>query len=143
MAKGEIRLCTRCPLTRHVASFGPIIKHVVKTIKHLATAAVFGFLVSCTMNPHPMDMSQAIQNAQTRSDHENLAKHYEDAAKEMQINVEQHRKLLTQYEAVKGFESRQYHNLIEHCRWLIRIYEQAVAENRSMAEAHRQIAAGN
>ena len=110
-----------------------------KTLSDSSCGRFFGFM----HNESSPDVTQAIQNAQTRSDHENLAKHYEDAAKEMQINVEQHRKLLTQYEAVKGFESRQYHNLIEHCRWLIRIYEQAVAENRSMAEAHRQIAAGN
>ena len=31
-----------------------------------------------------MDMTQAVQNAKTRSDHEALAKHYEEAAKVMQ-----------------------------------------------------------
>jgi len=31
-------------------------------------------------NPHPMDMSQALQNASTKADHEALAEHYEAAA---------------------------------------------------------------
>ena len=88
-----------------------------------------------------MDMVQAVQSAKTRSDHENLAKHYEDAAKEMQVKVDEHKKLLAQYEAVRGFDSRQFHNLIDHCRWLIRTYEQAAAENMSMAQSHRQLAA--
>lgn len=46
-----------------------------------------------------MDMTQAVQSAKTRSDHENLAKHYQDAAKEMQAKAAVHKKLLAQYEA--------------------------------------------
>jgi hypothetical protein len=88
-----------------------------------------------------MDMTQAVQSAKTRSDHESLAKHYEDAAKEMQAKVAEHKKMLAQYEARKSLYGRQAQSLISHCQGLIRIYEQAAAENRSMAEAHRQMAA--
>ena len=34
-----------------------------------------------------MDMTQAVQSAGTRSDHENLAKYYEKAAKEVQAKM--------------------------------------------------------
>ena len=34
-----------------------------------------------------MDMTQAVQRARTRSDHENLAKYYEEAAKEVQAKT--------------------------------------------------------
>ena len=53
----------------------------MKTIGYLAIVAGFGLLVSCSINPHPMDMTQAVQNARTRNDHEALAQHYEDVAK--------------------------------------------------------------
>lgn len=39
-------------------------------------------------------MSQALQNASTKADHEALAEHYEEAAAEMQIKVEEYKKLL-------------------------------------------------
>jgi len=106
-----------------------------------ALVAVSGLLVSCSITPHPIDMTQAVQSAKTRSDHEILAKHYEDAAKEMQVKADVHKRLLAQYEAAKGLNSRQAHDLIDQCRSLVHIYEQAAAENMSMAESHRQLAA--
>ena len=114
----------------------------MKTKTSLALVAVFGLglLDSCTINPHPMDMTQAVQSAKTRSDHDALSKHYEDAAKEMQLKVEEHKKSLAQYEANKSLYGKQAQSLISHCQGLVRIYEQAVAENKSMAESHRQMA---
>ena len=79
----------------------------MKTITSLVLVAIFGLLVSCTINPHPMDMIQAVQQAKTRSDQEDLAKHYEDAAKEMQATADEHKKMLTQYEANKALYGKQ------------------------------------
>jgi hypothetical protein len=50
-----------------------------------------------------MDMTQAVQSAKTRSDHDALAKHYEDAATEMRAETDEHKKLLAQYETRKVF----------------------------------------
>ena len=113
----------------------------MKTIISLALIVMFGLMGSCTMNPHPMDMTQAIQSATTRSDQENLAKHYEDAAKEMQAKAAEHKQMLAKYEANKSLYGKQAQSLISHCQGLVRIYEQAAAENLSMAESHRQMAA--
>ena len=88
-----------------------------------------------------MDMTQAVRNAKSRADHEALATHYEEAAKQMQAKVDEHKKLLAQYEAARGLDSRQFHDLIIHCQWLIRTYGQAAVENLSMAKSHREIAA--
>jgi ssDNA-specific exonuclease RecJ len=112
----------------------------MKTITTLALIAIFGLLGSCTINPHSMDMTQAVQSARTRSDHDNLAKHYEEATKEMQTNVAEHKKRLAQYEANKGLYGKQSSSLISHCQGLIRVYEQAAKENLGMAESHRQMA---
>ena len=103
----------------------------------LAVMALLGLLASCTINPHPMDMTAAIQNAKTPADHDALAKHYEDAAREMQAKADEHKKLLAQYQANKGLYGKSAQSLIDHCQGLIRIYEQAAAENRSMAAAHQ------
>jgi len=113
----------------------------MKTITSLALVAIFALLGSCTINPHPMDMTQAVQSAKTRGDHESLARHYEDAAKEMRAKVDEHKKLLAQYEARKSLYGKQAQSLISHCQGLVRIYEQAAAENMSMVESHRQMAA--
>lgn len=106
----------------------------------VAVFAVLGLLASCTINPHTMDMTEAIQNAKTRSDHEVLARHYEDAAKEMQEKADDHKKMLGKYEANKVLYGKQYQSLMSHCQGLVRVYEQAAADNRSMAESHHQLA---
>lgn len=64
-------------------------------------------------------------------------------------------KLLVRYELLGGggesrrskiveldsIYSKQAHSLIGHCRNLVRLYEQAAAENMGMAKSHREIAA--
>jgi hypothetical protein len=113
----------------------------MKTLTSLALAASLSLFGACTINPHSMDMTKAIQSAKAPSDHENLAKHYEEAAKEMQAEADEHKKLLAQYEANKVIYGKQASTLISHCQGLIRIYEQAAKENVAMADAHRQMAA--
>jgi len=100
----------------------------------------FGLLSSCAeMDPHPMDMSQAVQDAKTKADHEALAEHYEAAAKDMQLKVDEHKKLLNNYESRAYLYGKQAENLKGHCRRLINIYESAVEANMSMAKMHRQL----
>jgi ABC-type Fe3+-citrate transport system substrate-binding protein len=70
----------------------------MKTKLLISLFLIFGLVAACAeRNPHPMDMSQAVQNAQTKADHQALAEHYEEAAKEMQAKVDEHKKLLSQY----------------------------------------------
>jgi hypothetical protein len=117
------------------------VEDTMKNIVSLAVLALLGLLASCTINPHPMDMTQAVQNAKTRSDHEALARHYEDVAKEMQGKADDHKNMLAQYEKNRNLYGKQAQSLISHCQDLVHIYEQAAAENRRMAESHRQMAA--
>jgi endonuclease III len=101
----------------------------------------FGLMTACSeMNPHPMDMSKAVQNAQTKSDHEALAQHYDGAANEMQLKVDEHKKILNQYESKAYLYGRQAEDLKAHCENLINSYEKAVTANRKMAEMHREMA---
>jgi hypothetical protein len=90
-------------------------------------------------NPHPMDMSEAVQNANSKADHEALAEHYEEAAAQMQAKVDEHKKLLAQYQAKSYLYGRQAADFKAHCEGLINAYEKAVEANLSMAKMHRQM----
>lgn len=116
--------------------------HVMKNKMFILLVLLFGVLVACSeMKSHPMDMSQAVQSASTKADHEALAKHYDEAADEMQAKVDEHKKLLAEYHAQSYKYGRQGPTFEQHCETLIRAYENAVAENRAMAEAHRTMVA--
>ena len=112
----------------------------MKTKLLISLFLTLGLLAACAeMNPHPMDMTQAVQNAQTKADHEALAEHYEEVAKEMQLKVDEHKKLLSQYESKSYLYGRQAEDIKAHCRRLIDVYEKAAEENLSMAKLHRQM----
>jgi hypothetical protein len=114
----------------------------MKTTKFFAVLAVLGLLASCAqMTPQPIDMTQAVKNARTSADHSALAKRYEDAAKEMQAKVQDHKNQLEEYEYHSNLYGKRVQDLQAHCRGLIRYYEQAEEANREMAEIHRQLAA--
>lgn len=81
----------------------------------------------------------AIQNATTLSDHYALAKHFEDAAREMRAKAEEQKALLEQYEKghLYGWQS---HNLKSNALALMRKYEQAAQSKMREAVLHRQLA---
>lgn len=114
----------------------------MKTRNFFTVLAILGLLAACAQtDPHPMDMTQLVQNAKTHADHEALAKHYEDAAKEMQAKVDEHKQLLAQYNAKSYLYGRQAQTVENHCEYLINTYEKAVKANMEMADLHRQMAA--
>lgn len=114
----------------------------MKKTKQIAVIAVLALLASCAqMNPQPTDMAQAVKNARTSADHIALAKRYKDAAREMDVKVQEHKKELEEYEYNSNHYGKRAQDLQAHCRGLIRYYEQAAEANREMAEIHRQLAA--
>ncbi len=111
----------------------------MKTKLLIPLLLTFGLLAACAeMNPHPMDMDLAVQNAASEADHEALAKHYEAVAAEMQGKVEQYKKLLAQYESKSYLYGRQAEDLKAHCQRLIDIYQKAADANLKMASLHHQ-----
>lgn len=91
------------------------------------------------LNQKTMDMTQAVQSASSKADHVALAEHYEETAAEMQLKVDEHTKLLAQYQAKGYLYGKQADDLKAHCERLIHIYEKAVEENLSMAKMHRSM----
>lgn len=113
----------------------------MKTRTFLVVLTTLGLLASCAqMDPQPMDMTQTAQKARSGPDQNALAKRYEDAAKELQAKVQEHKKQLEEYESHAYYYGKQAQNLQSHCRGLIRFYEQAAEANMSMAKSHRQLA---
>lgn len=108
----------------------------------LISLAIIGLLLtSCAqLNPHVMDMSQSVQNAKTYSDHLALAKHYEEAAKDMQAKADEHKALLAHYQEKSYLYGKQVQTLKSHCEALLHTYERAAEENMNMANAHKQMA---
>ncbi len=112
----------------------------MKTAKFWAIFTTAFLLASCAqMNPHPMDMTNAIRNANTSADHNRLARHYEGVANDMRRRAQEHKKELEEYES-HPYYGKRAQDLKVHCRTLISNYERAAEANTSMARVHRQMA---
>ncbi|QSA96881.1 hypothetical protein [Methylococcus sp. EFPC2] len=114
------------------------MNNVIKTL--LFAFVIAGLLAGCAQpNPHPMDMSAAVQSAKTRTDHEALATHYEQAARDAEAAVKEHRSLLDQYKAQSYLYGRQAATVQAHCEALIRSYEQVAKANKELAALHHSL----
>lgn len=114
----------------------------MKTKLLITLFLALGLLSACAeFNPHSMDMNQAVHNAKTKADHEALAQHYEEVAKEMQLKVEEHKKILSEYQREPWLIGKQQATGFgAHCQRLIDVYEKAAKENLEMAKMHREMA---
>jgi hypothetical protein len=99
-----------------------------------------GLVTACAeMDPHPMNMDLAVQDAKTREDHEELAEHYEEAAQDMREKAREHAALLDHYQSKSFKYGRQAQDFKAHCQRLVDAYEKAAEENMEMARMHRQM----
>jgi hypothetical protein len=114
--------------------------------KFFAALSMVGLLASLNLSAtaaQPVETPQiraAAQNATTRSDHEAVAKYYEDAARLMQAKVNEQKELLEQYQNKSYLYGRQAQDLQSHTEALVRDYEQTVSATLQEATVHRQMA---
>jgi len=73
-------------------------------------------------------------------DHEALARHYENLAKEAQIRLQEKKKVLEAYEARPYYSGRQGLDLSSHTSANIRAYEKTLRESLRYANLHRKMA---
>jgi hypothetical protein len=109
----------------------------------LSMAALLGLMNSLTIAAEPIDTPEiraAVQKATTRSDHETVAKYYENAAMQMQAKVKEEKELLEQYKNKSYLYGRQAQDLQSHTAALIRRHEQTIAADMKEAALHRQMA---
>lgn len=119
------------------------MKTKLTNILALSMAALLALLSPIAMATAPLDTPEiraAAQNATTQSDHERLAKYYEDAAAQMQAKVAEKKELLEYYEDKSYIYGRRAQDLQSHTHALIRNYKKTVKATLQAAAMHWQIA---
>ena len=129
---------------RPTNSFAFITIMKTKSGKFLAAISMIGLLASlsapATAADNSADIRAAVQSATTRSDHEAIAKYYEDAASQIQAKVKEQKELLEQYQNKSYLYGRRAQDLQSHTEALIRDYERTIAADIQEADLHRQLA---
>jgi len=107
--------------------------------------SMLGLLASCaqlgSFEAQNTDIGKAAQNARTYADHDNLAKQYENTAKEMQVKAEEQRKLMQHYEDRSYLYGTNGQTFQAHTSAMIRSYDRAARESLKEASFHRERAA--
>jgi hypothetical protein len=113
--------------------------HVV-TVLSLFGLSTFLSPVAAGGEPEDIHILQSAQNATTRSDHEAIAKYYDDAAKVMQLKMQEKKQLLKHYQEKSYLYGREAQDLQSHTEALAHQYEKAVENNVKEAHLHQQMA---
>lgn len=111
----------------------------------LLSLFISGMLTACTgMDSRQADRSETIiqaeRDARTPTEHTELAKHFEESAKELQLKANEQKKLLLRYKSKHYLYDRVPHDLEAHTQALILKYEQAAKTCMAAAAAHRKMA---
>ncbi len=99
-------------------------------------------LAGCASGPGApsAELTQRIESARTRSDHQALASEYEREAAAARAMAEKHRKMAKSYQGMLA-GGRGAGNMAAHCNVIVRSQEAIATEYEGMATAHRQLAA--
>lgn len=83
-----------------------------------------------------------IASAKTPEDHQKLAAYYRDMAAEAKANAAEHEKILAAYNQNPSTHppAKAAGGPAEHCRTLIRLYNDEAKEDLAMADQHDQMA---
>ena len=87
----------------------------------------------------PAVLQQKIVNARTKTDHENLAGHYEQEANVLQAKAKEHEQMARSY----GWSDYAGANadFVRHCNLLAGKYRSAAEDNLALARTHQELAA--
>lgn len=116
---------------------------MMKNGKFVATLYMLGLLaalISTADAAEVTDVDKAAQNAVTRSEHEAVARYYEDAARDLLAKEQEQKSLLEQYESKSYLYGRNAQDLQARTYAMIHKYDQAAKANIKEAGLHRQMA---
>ena len=102
--------------------------------------AVMVLPVQAAAEVEGFDVDAASRNAVTRSDHEAVARYYDNAAVETQAKAHEQKRLLEQYENKSYLYGREAQDMLAHTYALARKYEKEAQANTREAALHRQMA---
>lgn len=95
-------------------------------------------LTACTAIPLTSDISDAIANAKTAADHQQIANYYSEKAASYEAEASRHEKMANSYrDYPRGSIS-----YLSHCKSLQKGLSAAAKDARALEEAHRQLATG-
>jgi hypothetical protein len=86
------------------------------------------------------DIDAKIAAAKTAADHEEIAKWYDDQAKDAEAKAEEHRKMGEAYKKEPGPFGMTKLHFHQHCETLTKSYTAEAKEYRALAAAHREMA---
>ena len=120
----------------------------MKINKIVATFSLLNFMFMAAMSlpvqaaaeVEGFDVDAASRNAVTRSDHEAVARYYDNAAVETQAKAHEQKRLLEQYENKSYLYGRAAQDMLAHTYALARKYEKEAQANTREAALHRQMA---
>jgi hypothetical protein len=128
------------------------MKTHLKTLKLLATASLLGTVLalsSCAERaarperehrhgPH-MSLEQAVEQAKTPADHEQIATRYERKANKFLKSARYHERLAEIY--ARTDNPKMAADSARHCRAIAQKLKEAAEEMKAMAKMHREMAA--
>lgn len=111
----------------------------------LAGTLVFGLLATgCSekMARHDREKTlvEAVEQAQTPSDHEEVAASYDAEAQALREKARRHEKLASVYEQTDNPKMTMGGDAARHCRAIAQKLREAAAENTALANMHREMA---
>lgn len=122
----------------------------MKQLNKLALIALFGILglgvvvTGCTekMIHHDRQASllDAVEQAQTKDDHEAIANRYDAEADKLTAKAEKHEKLAALYKRTDNSKMARGADAARHCREIAQKFREAAAENKALAKLHREMA---
>lgn len=113
----------------------------IKALRTLGLALFLGaVLAGCASTPQspPPEITQRIQTATTRADHESLASYYTNEAATAKASAENHRKMARSYQA--QVSQRGGTSMAAHCNAIVQAQEGIAATFEKMAAEHREMA---
>lgn len=122
-----------------------------KTLKWIATASIFGMLLAigaCAERaarperghrhgPAMTSLAQAIDQARTPADHEQIAARYEQKANKLLKSARYHERLAKLY--ARTDNPKMAADSARHCRAIARRLREAAEEMKALARTHRQM----
>ncbi|MCC2682456.1 MAG: hypothetical protein K0S36_2020 [Nitrosospira multiformis] len=116
------------------------IDKIIATFSLLSLIVAMSLPVQATAEIENFDVDAASRNAVTRSDHEAVARYYDNAAVETHAKAQEQKRLLEQYEDKSYLYGREAQDMLAHTYALARKYEKETRANTKEAALHRQMA---
>lgn len=102
----------------------------------MGTAVALG-LFMMPVHAHAEDITSMVANAKTASDHEAIAKHFDEVAADCTAKAEEHNNLIT----AASNQPRSLSSTDKHCNKMIEDLKDCAKQASDLAAAHRKMAA--